>query len=170
MKQNHLGVSRLSLESASAITLLHNRLKKARNTFEEHLIERALDIVAKKPTRNIKPAYIARNALSDARKFLNGRYEIVRFVNLVNQDGVNQAISVEPADIKSTSQIKVTEILDWIVNEPSLNSRDRSLLIYLVQGEDATEIAARMDLCVKAVRKNISRARARARIAWKEVG
>ncbi|WP_334820810.1 hypothetical protein [Nostoc sp.] len=25
MKQNHLGVSRLSLESTSAITLLHNR-------------------------------------------------------------------------------------------------------------------------------------------------
>ncbi|HAA31710.1 MAG TPA: hypothetical protein DCE56_33440, partial [Cyanobacteria bacterium UBA8553] len=80
-----------------------------------------------------------------------------------------QDILAEQPDYKSTSQSKITEIFDWILSEPCLNSRDRLLLLNIAQDENAVEIAARTDVCVKAVRKNISRVRARIHAAWQEV-
>lgn len=168
MKNSQFVAGQLSKESADAIILLYKKLEEARGTFKEQLIERALDIITAKPNRTGKPRHIARNALSDARKALKLRFEIVRFVVTCGHSST-QDISAEQPDHKLASQSKVTEILDWILNEPRLNSYDRLLLLDIAQDKNAVEIAACTDACVKAVRKNISRARARARAAWQKV-
>ncbi|HAJ63401.1 MAG TPA: hypothetical protein DCP31_32695 [Cyanobacteria bacterium UBA8543] len=148
--------------------LLYKQLEEVRNSFKEQLIERALDIITAKPNRTGNPRYIARNALSDARKVLKRRVEIVRFVAPAGRHSTQDILAEQP-DYKSTSQSKITEIFDWILSEPCLNSRDRLLLLNIAQDENAVEIAARTDVCVKAVRKNISRVRARIHAAWQEV-
>jgi DNA-directed RNA polymerase specialized sigma24 family protein len=115
---------------------------------------RAIDKLVRNPNMTGDAFRIARNALSDARKILARRHQLLPLSAL------------EEADVRLPGDDKVIELTDWLERTSDLNADERSLLERLAEGATADDIARELDLPVTVVRVRISRARARARRAW----
>lgn len=119
--------------------------------------EEALNELVTRPNLTGEPNHLVRNALSNARKKLKRREALMDYHSPNITFGVDRAIT----DALPQAEFDLLAVINH------LPEQDRRLLEFVAADLDAVKIAALVQLPVQRTRERISRARNRARIAWK---
>lgn len=138
-----------------AVVRLQKRIRNSSSLTDEDRADEALNLLLNKPDRSKPPHHLERNMLSEATKKLARRAE------LMTEERQSSLMSVGGDGTRGTL---VFELRDFLGRD--LNADDGALLMALLEGDDAEEIALALGVPVERVRERLSRARARAAPRW----
>ena len=143
-----------------AVMRLQRRLKNLSNPDAAEQTEQALDLLLNQPDSGAAPTWQIRNALSEARKKLSRRKELL------------ETPQAKAAVIALTSSSRGPG-LEWLLQleiedfiERMVARSDRRLLREALSGAGAEGIAAELGIPIARARERLSRARARAFPIW----
>lgn len=129
-----------------------------RNSYLLDKIDRALDQLSRNPGKVGVPGRMVRSALGNAATVLKNRKKNVHYEDQYDFGETIFSISDESA----YANIEVQDFL----NNSTLSSRDREILLYLLEDKSAEDIAVDKGISINLARVHISRARAKARKLW----
>ncbi|THD34490.1 MAG: hypothetical protein E7773_14975 [Sphingomonas sp.] len=125
--------------------------------------EEALNALLAKPQRTGVPFHLARNALSDARKKLQRRSDLLAD-RAAEIDVMAETGSTGGAPGAGGYEVLRREVIDT-VNRRSTPA-DREILAVALEGGTAGDVAAALGVDYDIAKVRLSRARSRARAAW----
>lgn len=146
-------------EAQRAIITLQGRALSAREGYTIDVLERALDEVVRNYDNARPSEWQTRSALANAAKVVRFRRDSV--APTVFDDGGNRS-GLAAVD----AEFALFELREWLDRTPAVSAEERRLLIGIANGGDASHLAQDQGVPVQRMRERISRARARARVAY----
>lgn len=149
-----------------AVLRLQDSLMRGRlQPWRAEQTEEALNALLAKPDRTGDPFHLERNALSDARKKLQRRAELLA----LHVDEIEVMAEAEPGSPRSPDtgfEGLRAEVFDLV--ERRLGATDQRILAIAHEGGTAGDVAEALGIDYAIAKVRLSRARARARHAWEE--
>lgn len=125
--------------------------------------EEALNILLGKPHRTGEPFHLERNALSDARKKLERRADLLAN-RIAELDVMAETGWSCEGDSRQPFEVLRGDVVDLIRRTSS--KPDSAVLKIALEGGGAAEVARELGLSYEVAKVRLSRARKRARKAW----
>ncbi len=142
----------------AAIKLLQEKSFHISDIYHQELCDRAIDDLLNNQHRQGEPAKLANCAMGNARKVLVGREKF----------WVHCPDIMDYAPSNDSYEHLVMEIKDFI-EKSNLNPGDKEVLVHLLEGFEAEDIASLLSTSVKNARVRISRSRKQALKLWRGV-
>jgi DNA-directed RNA polymerase specialized sigma24 family protein len=140
-------------------SLMHGRLKPWR----AEQTEEALNGLLKHPNRTGNPYHLERNALSEARKKLQRRDQLLG-EHMAEIDVMAETGSLTEASDGDGYDVLRSDVIDSVRRTSS--EPDRKILAVALGGGSARDVAEAIGIPYDAAKVRLSRARQRARTAW----
>jgi hypothetical protein len=138
-----------------AVARLQLRRRRVRGSFAVEQAEEAMDLLLRNPERSAAPPILMRNALTEARRKLLKRQQLLtEYHEMVEAGGV----------VASAAGIVGYELKEFIKDD--VRTADAPLLKVALAGGSAEEIARVQSIPIQRARERLSRARARAHELW----
>lgn len=145
---------------ADAVMRLQRRLDNLPNSDAAEQTEQALDLLLNQPDNRAPPTRQIRNALSEARKKLKRRKQLLETPE-AKAGAIALTSSSRAMGLEWLLQIEIEDFINRMVAQS-----DRRLLREALSGVGAEGIAAELGIRIARARERLSRARARAFPLW----
>ncbi|MEX3624177.1 hypothetical protein [Viridibacillus arvi] len=148
-----------SLSVDEALILLDGMRRRANKSFNSfYLIERieqAMDYVLNNPTKQGDPRIIVRDQIGSAGKKIRSRINAIKEASEIAGISSPTAIRLDSDDNINHLELEISDE----VNKSSLNNQTKNILLCLVLGKEAEDMAEELTTSVTAMRTRISKAR-----------